>query len=72
MGPGDPAGDHQIRCDRFTALPDLPIIEYVPYAESLRRADRPGRSVLDGMDDDLLGRFKNILSRMSESAATTS
>ncbi|MAG13676.1 MAG: carbon monoxide dehydrogenase [Spirochaetales bacterium] len=43
------------------ALPDQQILGFIPYTNSLRRADRPGRSVLHGADEVVRGIFENIL-----------
>jgi CO dehydrogenase maturation factor len=43
------------------------ILEIIPYSESLRRVDRPGKSVLDNIDDDIKDRFLNILTRLEGS-----
>ena len=41
------------------------ILGFIPYAESLRRADRPGKSVLDGADEEMRGIFENILTEIA-------
>jgi CO dehydrogenase maturation factor len=43
------------------AFPGETLLGVIPYTEELRGADREGRSVLDGMSADLLGRFERIL-----------
>jgi CO dehydrogenase maturation factor len=43
------------------SLPDSPVLEFIPYSGALRRMDRVGHSVLDGLDDDLTKRFQHIL-----------
>jgi CO dehydrogenase maturation factor len=48
------------------ALPDLDILGWIPFSDRLRTADREGRSVLDGVDDDLVTCFRDILDRLIE------
>ena len=43
------------------SLPDEDIIAFVPYSESLRRVDRPGKSVLSGIDANVREEFVRIL-----------
>jgi CO dehydrogenase maturation factor len=43
------------------ALEDAEILEFIPFADDIRRADRPGRSVLDLIDSGMLARFERIL-----------
>lgn len=43
------------------AFPDEAFLGFIPYREDFRRADRSGRSVLDGLSEDLLRRFETIL-----------
>jgi CO dehydrogenase maturation factor len=46
------------------AFPGEELLGIIPYSESLRGADREGRSVLDGMSPALLARFEEILERL--------
>ena len=45
-----------------SSLPGQEILGFIPYMDSLRRADRPGKSVLDGADDQVRKIFADILS----------
>jgi CO dehydrogenase maturation factor len=47
-----------------TALTGDRLIGLIPYHESLRQADRDGRSVLDGADVSLVAVFEKILKRL--------
>ena len=42
------------------------LIGVIPYSEALRGADRDGRSVLDGLPPDILGRFEAILKNIEQ------
>ncbi len=46
------------------AFPDNELIGVIPYSDDLRRLDRSGHSVLDGLPEDLIGRFEEILDRL--------
>jgi len=46
------------------AFPENEFIGIIPYREEFRRADRDGISVLDGLPDDLLLRFEDILKNL--------
>lgn len=46
------------------AFPDRPVLGVIPYCQSLRSVDRDGRSVLDDLDGEVLGRFVNILNAL--------
>ncbi len=48
------------------SLADLDILEYLPFSDALRRADRPGVSVLDGADGELRKRFEKILDTLEK------
>jgi CO dehydrogenase maturation factor len=43
------------------ALPEWNLIGEIPYSDKLRGSDRSNRSVLDGMDEELRGKFEAIL-----------
>ena len=43
------------------SLPNQNFLEFIPFSRSLRRVDRPGISVLDGIEDGLKSKFDNIL-----------
>ncbi len=45
-------------------LPDLEVIEYIPYSRELRDSDRPGVSVLDAIPSSLRSKFSRILERI--------
>ena len=49
-------------------LPERRILEFIPYSRALRQADRPGLSVLDGLDSELLARFESVLDQIEDSA----
>jgi CO dehydrogenase maturation factor len=46
------------------AFPDNVFLGVIPYNEGLRRADRDGCSVLDGLSDDINRCFTNILNSL--------
>jgi len=46
------------------AFPENEFIGIIPYREEFRRCDRNGRSVLDGLPDDLLRCFEDILKKL--------
>lgn len=46
------------------ALPDAAPIGVIPYNETIRSADRQGRSVLDGLDAEAVERFETILAKL--------
>ncbi len=54
--------------ERFirSALEGVEILGIIPFSESLLSADRDGRSVLDGMAGELVGRFEGILQRLEK------
>lgn len=52
-----------------TSLPDSTILDFIPYSNGLRRLDRAGHSVLDGLDSDMTGRFQNILDSIEKTTA---
>ncbi len=54
-----------------TSLPGQQILEYIPFSNSLRRVDRPGKSVLDGIEGDMRDRFVNILSALEHVGEVT-
>jgi CO dehydrogenase maturation factor len=43
------------------AFPENKFLGIIPYREEFRRADREGRSVLDGLSGDLLRCFEDLL-----------
>ena len=49
-----------------SSLPGQEILEFIPFSRSLRRVDRPGKSVLDDVEDDIRDRFLNILVSLAE------
>ena len=46
------------------SLPDIEILEFVPFTNELRHADRPGVSVLDGAGTELRSKFDSILDKL--------
>jgi len=48
------------------ALAGREVLGVVPYCEDLRRVDRNGKSVLDGLRNEVLQEFKNILGKLTE------
>jgi len=46
------------------ALEGYDILGMIPYSEGILSGDRDGRSVLDGMNEQLVGRFEDILSKL--------
>jgi CO dehydrogenase maturation factor len=52
--------------ERFVreAFPNYELIGVIPYMEELRKIDRRGHSVLDGLPGDLLDRFEDILNKL--------
>jgi CO dehydrogenase maturation factor len=47
------------------ALAGYDILEFIPYSEEIRKADRIGQSALDALSPEILARFDNILSKLS-------
>jgi CO dehydrogenase maturation factor len=43
------------------AFPPGAVLGTIPYSETLRRSERSGRPVLEGMDEALLARFEGLL-----------
>lgn len=56
-GPGD---------ERFIreTFPDQDLLGIIPYSEAIRRNDRNGLSVLDGLSGEMVKRFENILEKI--------
>ena len=52
------------------AFPEQEFLARVPLCADIRRGDRIGHSVLDGLPSDVLGVFENILQRLQANAAT--
>ncbi len=46
------------------SFPDMKLLGTIPYSEEIRKADRTGQSILDGISDDLLNNFKTILAEL--------
>jgi len=46
------------------SFPDQDILEFIPYSASLRQVDRPGKSVLSGIDRDIRGKFSSLLKKL--------
>jgi CO dehydrogenase maturation factor len=46
------------------SLHDIEILEFLPFTDELRRADRPGVSVLDGAGKELRTKFETILGKL--------
>jgi CO dehydrogenase maturation factor len=49
-----------------SALAGNELLGVIPFCEDLRRVDRNGKSVLDGIRTDVLREFKNILGKLTE------
>jgi CO dehydrogenase maturation factor len=47
------------------ALPGYEFLEFIPYSEEIRRIDRDGMSVLDGLSPALLAKYETILDRVA-------
>ncbi|MBD3242756.1 MAG: AAA family ATPase [Chitinivibrionales bacterium] len=47
------------------AIGDVPVLASIPYAPAIRANDRDGRSALDGLPEEIVGRFREILERLS-------
>lgn len=45
-------------------FPDHELIGFIPYSDDLRRLNRSGHSVLDGLPEDMIVRFEEILDRL--------
>jgi len=43
------------------SLPGQEILEYIPFSDSLRKVDRPGKSVLSEIDDEIRRKFTRLL-----------
>jgi CO dehydrogenase maturation factor len=50
------------------ALPDIKLLGTIPYSENIRRSDRNGLSVLDGLNPELLADFNSILEALKQPA----
>jgi CO dehydrogenase maturation factor len=48
------------------ALAGYEILEVLPYSEEIRKADRLGKSIIDALSPEMLGRFKNILKKLGD------
>lgn len=46
------------------AFPAHELLGLIPYSEEIRRSDRDGLSVLDGLSKDMVGRFQSILDKL--------
>jgi CO dehydrogenase maturation factor len=60
-----PADERFIRA----SLTNREILGVIPDSEAIRAADRDGRSVLDGLDDEALGRFDDVLRGIEKALA---
>lgn len=56
----NPADEQFIR----DAFPDHDLLGIIPYSEEIRRNDRNGLSVLDGMSKEMIARFEGILEKL--------
>jgi CO dehydrogenase maturation factor len=50
-----------------SALPGRALLGVIPYSGEFRKADREGKSVLDGLSPGLLDHFEEILEKLEES-----
>ena len=48
------------------SLPDHEILEFIPFSNALRKVDRPGKSVLSDIDDEIRGKFTRILEGLTD------
>jgi len=48
------------------AFPDHGLLGVIPYSEEMRRNDRNGLSVLDGLSKEMVARFENILEKLDQ------
>ena len=46
------------------AFPEHRLLGIIPYSEEIRLADRTGKSVLDGLNKEMLNKFKSILDQL--------
>ena len=46
------------------AFPNHDLLGFIPYSEEIRRNDRNGLSVLDGLSDEMMNRFMEILRKL--------
>jgi len=46
------------------AFPGHDLLGFIPYSEEIRRNDRNGLSVLDGLSDEMMNRFMEILEKL--------
>ena len=46
------------------SLPEQEFLAFIPYCDEIRRLDRDGLSVLDGVSPELMARFEGILDRL--------
>jgi len=52
------------------ALAGYDILEFIPYSEEIRKADRIGQSALDALPPEISSRFENILKKLSNKCET--
>jgi CO dehydrogenase maturation factor len=52
--------------ERFirNAFPEEQLLGIIPYSEEIRLADRTGRSVLDGLSEEMVSKFASILEKL--------
>jgi len=55
--------DEQYIRDSF---PEHDIISFIPYSDHILQSDRPGKSVLDDITEDLTNRFLDILQSLEK------
>jgi len=48
------------------AFPDHGLLGIIPYSEEIRRSDRNGLSVLDGLSKEMMARFEEILEKLNQ------
>ncbi len=53
------------------SLPGQEILEFIPFSRSLRRVDRPGKSVLTGVEDEIYAKFERLLTRVTGASVTS-
>jgi CO dehydrogenase maturation factor len=51
-------------------LPGREILAWIPFSEAIREADRTGRSVLDGLSDDVSASLEGLLRALQRRGAS--
>ena len=53
------------------SLPGREILEFIPFSHSLRKVDRPGKSVLSGIEEEIRDKFTRLLSGITGPAMSS-